>query len=133
MKKILSSLLALTMLFSSVAVLCSAEENVNSNITSTINETTLNSEKTCNLNSLYAKVKSLQKNLENNVSNSINNSVKFCKDHQKQLTITAITTAAVAVVASTVYIFRNEVKGLTKKVAKQVKKVFEKKQSKVLA
>lgn len=123
------------MLFSSVAVLCSAEENVNSNITSTINETTLNSEKTCNLNSLYAKVKSLQKNLENNVSNSINNSVKFCKDHQKQLTITAITTAAVAVavVASTVYIFRNEVKGLTKKVAKQVKKVFEKKQSKVLA
>lgn len=125
MKKILSSLLALTMLFSSVAVLCSAEENVNSNnITST---------KTCNLNSLYGKVKNLQKNLENNVSNSINNSVKFCKDHQKQLTITAITTAAVAVVASTVYIFRNEVKGLTKKVAKQVKKVFEKKQSKVLA
>ena len=142
MKKFLASLLTLTMLCSSVAVFCSAQDTqepldtksitcqngytlvdgkcekiVTENISASTQNNSTGAESPVSIN--WESFKNTLVNLSNDAST-------FCTDHKKGLAITGIVTAVVAIVGTTVYIFRNEIKDLAQKTANTVKEFSQK-------
>ena len=131
MKKFLASLLSLTMFCSSVVVFCSAQDDSDSlkKVSSVkvgdsqepvISETpeqipvegTAPEVKASSFSEIY--------------DNFVRNAGAFYNGHQKEIAITCITTAVVAVITTTAYIFRNEIKDLAQKTAKTVKEFYQK-------
>lgn len=142
MKKFLASLLSLTMLCSSVAVFCSAQENTEplepQSITSEKGDSlvdgknkkiVLKDTNTFTQNNPTDTETPASSNWENFKTTLIalgNDASAFCTNHQKEIAITGITTAVVAVIATTAYIFGNEIKNLAQKTANTVKEFYQK-------
>ena len=139
MKKFLASLLSLIMLCSSVAVFCSASDDckhfvkLSNNSCSKIDcdEGYIFNDSTGTCDEKTAKDQGNNKTLKDQVNAILDQIRAFYNGHQKGIAITGIATGVVAIVGTTAYIFRNEVKDLAQKTTKTVKEISKKATQKI--